>query len=175
MGWVITAKITASLCLLGASVGWGWTITSLLLRRPKELREMRTALQMLETEISYAGTPLPLAVQMIKQRLTGQTSLFFERLESEMMRHHLAGEAWQRSVDVLYPSMAWTREDRSILLALGPTLGLSDKQDQLKHLRLCQERLAEAEQSAAERVDEKVRLYRSLGLLTGLLLVLFVW
>ena len=175
MGWIVTAKILANACLFCGAAAWGWSITYILQRRPKELRELRTALQILETEITYAATPLPEAFQLIKESSSGQTAAFFERAAVEFERHQIAGLAWQRAVDVLYQQTAWNREDRAIIVALAPTLGLSDKQDQLKHLRLCQERLSRAEESAAERVGEKVRLYRSLGILTGLLLVLLAW
>ena len=175
MELILVARLVAAACLLCGSIIWGMSWTFVLERRPRELREMRTALQMLETEISYAATPLPDAFRLIRDRFQGNLRDFFDQLVRELGSKHTAGHAWQSSVDTLYGKMAWTQEDRSILLALAPTLGQSDRQDQLKHLRLCQERLAMAEQHAHELARKHARLYRSMGVLVGLLLVLLTW
>ena len=175
MELILAARLVAAACLLGGSIIWAMSWTQILERRPKELREMRTALQMLETEISYAATPLPDAFRLIKDQFQGNMRDFFDQLVRELGNMHTAGHAWQHSVESHYGKMAWNQEDRAILLALAPTLGLSDRQDQLKHLRLCQERLSMAEQQADERARKHARLYRSMGVLVGLLLVLLTW
>lgn len=55
-------------CLVIGSMGLaGIKVASLYSQRSKELRLLQDALQMLDTEILYAATPLPVALKKIGQ------------------------------------------------------------------------------------------------------------
>ncbi len=145
-------------------------------RRPAELQAVRTALQMLETEIDYGASPLPVAMRRVA-RFGREPARELFSVAAEILDHGGgggAGEAWSAAVRRVEPGTAWAAGDVEILLALGPCLGGSHREDQLRHLRLCMERLSAAEAEARSAAARNARLARHLGFLGGIALVLLV-
>ncbi len=66
-------------------------------------------------------------------------------------------------------------EEREILLSLGPVLGTSPGEDQLRHLHLARERLSSLQHRLEEKLRREARLYRYLGFLGGCALALLFW
>lgn len=154
----------------------GFSVASFYSRRPGEIRALQNALQLLETEISYGFTPLPEALASVAERCDIRVALLFNRASQELMtmRGITAREAWETALDEYYVKSALTRADRAILLELGNSLGISDREDQVKHLMLAKEQL-KLEQSKAEDASEKnTKLYNYLGFLGGLTIVLIL-
>ena len=69
---------------------------------------------------------------------------------------------------------AWNREDRAFLLELGKQLGCPDLSVQLQTLELFEEGLRELIKKASEDCREKAKIYRYLGALSGLFLVVLL-
>ncbi len=82
--------------------------------------------------------------------------------------------AWRESLetDGLDPL---TVEDRQILTDLGNVLGSTGLQGQIDQLNLLQSRLKSQLEAASQRYATNGKLYRSLGLMGGLLLVILLW
>ena len=143
-------------------------------RRPGELRDFQTALQLLETEVIYSATPLPVALRKIARFGHGKAAAMFagagQKMESGLVE--TAGEAWILALDETFEETAMRYEDREVLEALAPSLGASDRQDQLKHLAMARERLGRQEISALDDAGRYGRLWNYAGVLTGLALVL---
>ena len=142
--------------------------------RERQLREIRSALRALETEIVYGRTLLPDACARLSSTLGAGGRLlagFGEALADEPT----ALAAWAAAVNSLGPDLALDDEDRRILVSLGPCLGQSDPTDQAAHLALVREMLAEREQAAAAEARRSGRLWGYLGVLGGLGFVLLVW
>ena len=65
--------------------------------------------------------------------------------------------------------------DRQILTDLGNVLGSTGLQGQIDQLNLLQSRLKSQLEAASQRYATNGNLYRSLGLMGGLLLVILLW
>lgn len=85
------------------------------------------------------------------------------------------GEGWMQALQAYYPASALRGEDVSALRLLGASLGASDRQEQVKHLSLCRERLAHLEGQARDQAGRYGRVWSYGGFLTGLLLVLVLF
>lgn len=174
-GVVPVAWIGFSL-VLAACTAWGWQRAAELARRPLELRVLRSALQGLESEIGFGITPLPVACQRIANTYPDPaSSLFRATAEALSPPHaHPAAAAWEHGTAVLRWASVLTEEDRTVLLSLAPYLGATDRDDQLRHLRLVMQRL-EAAEAVARDVDRRSgRLYRYGGALLGALIGLLL-
>ncbi|MTI84168.1 MAG: stage III sporulation protein AB [Firmicutes bacterium] len=141
--------------------------------RPKELRNMQAALQILETEIIYGATPLPEAMELVASRIDKNTAPFFYQAGQELqsMTGCTVKEAWDKALGVFSSRTLLEDSDLRILRQLGNCLGMSDSRDQAKHLHLAMEQLKIEAMNAAERAKTHVKLWNYLGFLTGLLLV----
>ncbi|SHE61974.1 stage III sporulation protein AB [Desulforamulus putei DSM 12395] len=154
----------------------GMTVASSYSRRPGEIRSLLTALQMLETEVSYGATPLPEALAYVAERCDPRVALLFSRTAQELMtmRGITAREAWEMALNEYYPRSALTKTDRAILLELGNSLGISDREDQVKHLVLAKEQLKLEQAKAEEASLKNTKVYNYLGFLGGLTIVLIL-
>lgn len=167
-------KLVASALVVGGTASIGFLTAGALRRRPVELRALQTALQILATEVGYGATPLPRALARVSHAVGGPAGRLCAVAAEELRSGGGGGahEAWLRALESVFPESAWRRSDLEVLAALAPCLGASHREDQLRHLRLCQERLAAAEEEAWREARERARLAEYLGVLGGLLLVL---
>ncbi|WP_168119251.1 stage III sporulation protein SpoIIIAB [Paenibacillus sp. HB172176] len=144
--------------------------------RPKQLRALAHALQRLETEIGYGHTPLPTAIlrtaeaspepiaSMLRnaaEGLTGSEELSFR-------------ESWEAAIQGGWKETAMRSNEQGVLLRLGSTLGISDKEDQMKHLRLALLQLKTEEDGARDDQGKYEKMWKSLGLLSGILIVILM-
>ena len=162
--------------VLAACTAWGWERAAELARRPGELRVLRSALQALESEIGFGVTPLPQACQRIAGLYPEPAATLFRAAAVALgpPRSRTAAAAWEEAVEAMARHSALTGEDRDILRALAPYLGATDREDQIRHLRLAMHRL-EAAEAAARDLDQRWgRLYRYGGALAGALIGLLL-
>jgi len=147
-------------------------------RRLKELEQVRSALRALVTEIDYGLRPLPSAWRQVASQVPGSVGALFAGAAERFggSRGVTAGEAWIDALHCLQGQgrLALSQPDVSILTDLGSVLGLSHRQDQLRHFLLADERLAGAISEARRQVESRGRLWRSLGLLSGILIAILM-
>jgi len=146
-------------------------------QRPEELRHLQSALQMLVTEITYAATPMMEALRSIAARSDKRVAILFEYVLAELGSNPgcTAHEAWERALQKFYIRTALSKSDLSILSNLGKALGISDRQDQTRHLHLAIEHLGAEMISARNEASKYVKLCNYIGFLGGLVLVLLLY
>ncbi|MBU7007627.1 stage III sporulation protein SpoIIIAB [Phosphitispora fastidiosa] len=170
-------KIIGACVTLGACATMGFTWAGVYEKRPQQLIYLGQGLQLLETEILYGATPLPEAMEQVAANCSPEVSGFFSCTAAELRRMEglTAGEAWDRAIARYSVKTALAKKDLHILRRFGVSLGASDREDQAKHLKvaLSQLKLAAAEAEAAARKNATV--YRYLGFLGGLLLVMILY
>lgn len=163
-------KMLGAFLVVGASTAAGQLAAGNLARRPVELERFSLSLRLLETEIDY-GTPLAEALNRTSASVGGVAARVLEEAASLLGAGQglAGGEAWRMALENVYPGMALRRPDLEVLLDLSPFLGLSHRQDQLKHLEFARRRLAAQEAAARADEDKYLKLYRYLGFLGGLM------
>lgn len=165
-------KLIGAGILIFSSGMAGMTVARGYAQRPRQLRFLQHALQMLETEIIYGLTPLPRALERVAQRCDRSIAPIFTKARLNLMdgSGSTVGEAWHKGLAEVYQEMALSKGDQGILEALGSSLGLSDKEDQQKHLKLAVEQLKQETVKAEEAAKKNVKLWNYLGFLGGLAL-----
>lgn len=165
-------KLIGAGILIFSSGMAGMTVARGYAQRPRQLRFLQHALQMLETEIIYGLTPLPRALERVAQRCDRSIAPIFTKARLNLMdgSGSSVGEAWHKGLVEVYLEMALSKGDQGILEALGASLGLSDKEDQQKHLKLAVEQLKQETVKAEEAAKKNVKLWNYLGFLGGLAL-----
>ena len=162
--------------LVVVSSSWiGFLIANQFVLRPQQLHQLQTALQMLETEISYGITPLPEAFNKLASNLSNPIDKIFKLAQQKLNEGYTAPEAWSIALKEVFPQTELNKEDQQVLLDLGHNLGQSTSDDQLKYLNLVQRKLEGLYQEAIDERQVKVKLWRYLGVLTGLFLVILIF
>jgi len=168
--------IGAVLILFSASMV-GWQIGRYYAYRPVQLRALLVALQMLETEIVYGLTPLNRAFVKVGQRVSEDVGKMFlfaaELLNTEKAQS--AEEALRQAMGKLWTHTALRKQERDVLTSLGQVLGSSDREDQQKHLRLAVTHLQGLAEEARLEQEKYEKMYKSLGFLGGLLVVILMF
>jgi stage III sporulation protein AB len=146
-------------------------------RRPREIRLLRSSLLRLESEIHYGATPLPTALASVAAQTQGTVGRIFHeiaiRLEKE--GHRPLYDCWQEGIHAAWSMTSMKSTEQSVLLQFGRTLGSTDREDQVKHIRMALSHLAAEEENAVIEQQKNEKLCRSLGMLAGALAVILMY
>jgi stage III sporulation protein AB len=170
-------KLLGALLIVVAGAMIGHIKARRLADRPAQIRRFIRVLQQLETEISYGFTPLPEAMHKLALQTAEPLSSLFAGITTNL--HSRSGltvkESWEQAVLERWPYMAMQDGEQDIILQLGSSLGTTDREDQLKHLRLASSQLGSMESEAAEEQRRFEKMWRSLGVLGGALIVVMMY
>ncbi|MBO8163145.1 MAG: stage III sporulation protein AB [Brevibacillus sp.] len=168
--------IGAALVLFSATMT-GWHIGKSYANRSAQLRALLLALQMLETEIVYGSTPLHRAFVKIGHRVAPEVGRIFLAASEQLVRHEgqTTQVCWQTAIEQHWADTALCKQEQDVLLHLGYVLGSSDREDQQKHLKLAVTHLRTLEEEARLEQYKYEKMYRTLGVLGGLLLVILMF
>ncbi|MFZ5943385.1 MAG: stage III sporulation protein SpoIIIAB [Bacillota bacterium] len=169
-------KVAGAFMIIIASGLIGLVIARNYSVRPQQLRYLQSAVQMLETEMLYGLTPLPLALQRVGKRLPYPVNHLFLHTSKTLVEGegYTAGEAWAASLNELEEQSALLPEDLDTLLYFGQNLGGSDREEQSKNLLLIKEHLKNLEKKAETAKEKNQRLWQYLGFSLGAVVALII-
>ncbi len=169
-------KLLGAALILFAGTMIGFQQAAKFAERPRQIRQLTHALQRLETEISYGHTPLPEALERTAEVSKEPISLILRAAsESVWSNEQLSfSESWEQAIRSHWANTAMRSSEQAVLLRLGSTLGISDKEDQIKHLRLAFDQLRAEEDAAREDQGRYEKMWKSLGALIAVLVVILM-
>lgn len=139
--------------------------------RVKELKDMKNALNMLETKIKYTYEALPEIFEEISKQITGEIGQIF-RNSAKKMQVKSAGDAWNESIDFANTNM--DIEDKAILKTLGKLLGKTDAEGQISEIKLVSNFLDTQIKVAEQERNKNEKMYKTLGGIVGLTIVIIL-
>lgn len=139
--------------------------------RVKELKDMKNALNMLETKIKYTYEALPEIFEEISKQITGEIGQIF-RNSAKKMQVKSAGDAWNESIDLANTNM--NIEDKAILKTLGKLLGKTDAEGQISEIKLVSNFLDTQMKAAEQERNKNEKMYKTLGGIVGLAIVIIL-
>lgn len=170
-------KLLGSIIVLLSSGFLGYILSTDCKRRPQQLRELQSLLQMFENRISYLSEIVTEAFERINKSSKSEVGIFFasasEKLKSDRCMD--ACSAWEAAVRENIKKTALNKEDEEILISFGKILGSSDLDGQIKNIRLSVNQLNLQEDKAEQSRNKNEGMYRSLGILGGLAVVIVLF
>lgn len=163
-------KIIGGLLIISTSGLMGILFSNRLSIRYRELKNLRRLMQMLETEVTYGATPLPVALSNISKKAEGLISSFFVVVSESLAERsfYSVTDAWTYAADTVLSESAFQRADIDLVKGFGSILGCSGREDQKKHFELFYLQLKNQEDAALDEINKSARMYRSLGFLLGI-------
>lgn len=145
--------------------------------RTRLLNNIIGTLQMLESEIVYSATPLPFLLKKISRRNNTEiTRIFNSTVEIlDKKSGFTFSEAWQMAIKEETKYSVLRREDIELLIQFGNTLGVSDIEDQVKHIRLAMEEIKRSYEQSIVEQNKNVKMYKNLGVLFGITVVIILF
>lgn len=127
----------------------------------------------LENEIHYMGRPLGQALRSYANARSGALAQFSNKVTEIYSRENTTIEsAWQKSLKAFRREWPLHGEEWNLLLSVGEALGKTDKQSQSSFIRMMRDKFSLQEKKAEEERRGKEKLYKNLGVLGGLALIL---
>lgn len=168
-------KIVGAIFIMIATTWTGFEASKHFAERPKQLRLLKSALRSLEAEIMYGHTPLHEASRRLSAQLPGPLSSFFETFSYKLTNSETTvKDAWEESLRGIWKLTALGNGEFEIMKQFGETLGRHDRISQQKQIQLTITHLEREEADAYEKRTKYEKMVKSLGFLTGLLLVILL-
>ncbi|MGA9172427.1 MAG: stage III sporulation protein SpoIIIAB [Thermoactinomyces sp.] len=169
-------KWVGAIFILIASTWTGFLLAGNLRERPRQIRELRSCLALLKTEINYGVRPLADALARIAQTVSGALSRILESGSKNLlsMDGESTYECLRRAIEDEWRLTSLTKTEKEILLKLCHVLGNSSREDQLHHLELAATQLEVEETKARAEQERYEKMYKTMGILAGALLVILL-
>ena len=166
---MIFVKIVILILVFGSSFSIGKLIAGKYINRVKELKEMKSALNIFETKIKFTYESVPEIFEQIGNQMEGNIGSIFKE-SSKKMKDVSAGEAWIQSIEKTESNL--NKEDKEILKKLGKLLGRTDADGQISEIELVSNFLDTQIDIAENERSKNEKMYKTLGGLIGLTLVI---
>ena len=164
-------KLAGGALVFYAGLFWGIFKSGELSKREKSLRDIRTALNVLESEIVFSSHYLKHAFMKISE-ICSCGALFSDT--AEKMEEDGILKAWEYAVEKNKKKLVLKNSDAEIIKILGSQLGMSDREQQVKNIRHVDALLGQALEEAREEYHKSAKLYRSMGILGGLFIIILL-
>ncbi len=169
-------KLLFALCIFGTSSIIGFSYGQVFTLRYENLLYLEQCIKILETEIVFATSPLPEALSNVARKGKARVSFVFEEIKKDLIsnRRDSIYESFLAIEKILYENFHFKKEDVEIFISLGRVLGSSDRLDQAKIFRLILNQIEGQIGEAKEEKNQNEKLYRSLGIITGIGIVILL-
>ncbi|MBR5156025.1 MAG: stage III sporulation protein AB [Clostridia bacterium] len=142
--------------------------------RVRQLAEFQRALTELEYSIEFMGMTIGDALMILaKNSETELESVFLyvsERLKSSPGSD--MQKIWQRALSKYSEGLALKKDDVEIILDFSKNLGTGNREKEKNNIKVTSMRLRIAEDEARAELERNSKMYRGLGFLSGIFVVI---
>lgn len=169
-------KITGCVLIISSSSGMGFLLANDIRKRLEDLRSAKTIALLLRGDIRYAHTALPEALENVARRHDGRMSPFLKRVARELHKYNGLSftEIWKQAMEEELRNTSLSKKDKVSLLQFGEQLGYLDKDMQINHIDWYIAQLDDDMKEITSEAKDKMRLYKSLGVLFGILVTILL-
>lgn len=166
-------KACGSILLFASCSALGFYMGSRESFRINELGQMKKALTILLSEIEFNNL-LPEAAENISCHTRGVISALFLKFSENLLKKDGTDipVIWAQTLKDIKAKSYFTSEDIEAFADLGNTFGYMDKKMQVNNIKLVLEYIESETEILYKRRDKNKKMYQSLGILGGLLLVI---
>lgn len=170
-------KLIGSILILMATTFIGFGYAKRFRERPRQLRQMVSALQSVEAEIMYGLTPIHEVAEHLTTQLSMPINQFFKELTRQLKEKdgRSLSTIWNDALELFWPKTALSASEKEIWRQFGQTLGQTDRDNQKKYIQLTIAQLEQEEKEARLAQQQYEKMAKSLGILGGLLIVILLF
>lgn len=142
--------------------------------RFKELKELKSVLNIIKSKIKFTYEPIPEIFSEIidnKSQYNNNIINIF-KLAKEKLQYHTAENAWNEAVDETINNL--NKEDRQALKNLSKSLGQTDIEGQISQIDITQNFIDIQLKNALEEKQKNGKLYYKLGTIIGIAITIIL-
>lgn len=173
---MILIKIIGAFLIILSTTLIGFYYGKSYSNRLNNLIYLEQCIKILETEIVYAAVPLPEALTNVYYKGNKKISFIFEEIRNHLLKNK-KGDVYNsffHVVNSIKDKINFKEEDVELMLSLGRMLGSSDREDQEKNFRLVLNQILILEKEAKLARDKNEKMFKNLGVLTGIAIVIIL-
>ena len=170
-------RILGSIMVMTGTTLFGFWLADCRKRKINNLQQVIFFLERLMTEVCYSLRPLPEALGTAIANLNGPLHEIVESIIAKILAGDgiSAPEALKEAFVTGKDDLMFNHEEMDIILQWGAALGGSDREDQVRLLKLTIERLKAREVQLQTELKKNGKLIRYFGFITGAALVLIFY
>lgn len=149
----------------------GNLISKKYILRVKELKDFKSAFNIIESKIKFTYEPLPEIFLQTSRMLSNNIEPIFVQAGT-YMKNIDAEEAWNKSLEESITNLK--KEDIENIRSFGKMLGKTDKEGQVSQLELTQTLIEMQIEKAKVEEEKNAKMYRTLGSIVGLAFVIML-
>ena len=168
-------KLIGSLFLLGSASSIGFLKSEELAERVKKLQEMKRMMILLQGELRFHRAELSEAFENVAERVQEPFRYFLKETGNRLEKKEAGfDEIWEETSIKILAVEGIRREDEQLLDLLKSSLGYLDLTLQTETLNLAILQTEDSINQAKEQQARKGKLYQTMGVTVGALLVLLI-
>lgn len=167
-------KIIGALFIIGSTSTVGIYFSKLDKYRMEDLEQLKKAFTILKNQINFSFMPLPEALKQIALRVEGEISEILKEI-SELLEKkegetaaQIWNDMWKKKKEKTYLS----KEDIDVLFSFGKAVGYLDRQQQISNIEITISYIEQVKQQLEKRLEKNSKIYRTIGILSGLLIAI---
>ena len=161
--------------LIATAVATGSIMAYRVKQRVEELIYIKKLMLMFKGELRYKNAMLSEAFMSVAIRARGPYDKLFEGLSEATEKNYTTtmAKVFEMKVDeILIGNTFLKKEDIHWFKELGETMGYQDQKMQLANIDLYIDRLSSVVDEEKEKMNETMKMYRTLGVMAGLLVAI---
>ncbi len=167
-------KILGIIVVIIASWGYGSGLINRLQQHQNQLFSLQELTGLFLGEIQYGKSPLQEACLQIGNRLPSPYSDVLHNISEELSKKNYQSfeVVWREQFQLRKKEFYLTEQEKAVLLGIGKNLGYLDVDAQIRHLQMYQIEASQMLEQLQKTVKEKKKLYRSVSLMVGAMVIL---
>ena len=157
--------------IFSLSTGIGILISKMYENRVKELRQFKNILNIIKTKIKFTYEPLAEIFNQLSQEKSIKIEEIFENMTYKLAFENVK-YSWMDAIQEADISI--TQEDKDILKELGKVLGQTDADSQVNEIEVTESFLNMQIEKAEEARKKNQKMYKTLGVVVGLVFVIIL-
>lgn len=170
-------KFLACAVILGGCSALGMLLAARFHKRVKQLSEFENAFVQLEYDIGFLNIPLDEAFDKLSKNTENIISDIFRYISYRLSKNKCCDmyKVWKRAIEHSSDDLYLSDSDKQILLDFSKTLGQGNSEKEKNNIKLTLMRLKIAQTEAQSAASSNVKMYRGLGVLMGIFIVILLF
>ena len=164
-------KCSLLILIFALSSAIGITISKIYENRVKELKEFKNILNIMKTKIKFTYEPLQEVFREIAKENSTKIEKIFGKMANQI-NYAQVSEVWTNCIQEA--DICINQEDKDVLKKLGKLLGQTDVEGQVSEIDVTQSFLDVQIEKAEEEKKKNQKMYKTLGVVIGLVFVIIL-
>ena len=169
-------KLIGSLLVIGSTSLIGIYYSRVFFERLQQIRDFQYAFTMLESEIVYSSMPLSEALECVSLKSKSPIKEFFYAFSNKLLKKETEGivEGFKETLSEFQKEIKLSKEEIDTVISFLKSLESSDMEGQKINFNITMKKFEGFEKKAEVEVVKNEKLYKYLGVCSGILIVIIL-